>query len=64
MRYAFSEADLAFRADVRAFLTANLPEDIARKSELGQRLAKSDFQRWEKILATRNWLTVGWPAAE
>jgi len=62
MRYSFSEADLAFREEVRAYLGANLPENIARKSEAGQRLDKTDFQRWEKILARRNWLTVGWPA--
>ncbi|WP_112322041.1 acyl-CoA dehydrogenase family protein [Oceanibium sediminis] len=62
MRYAFSDADTAFREDVRAFLGENLPADIARKAESGQRLEKADFQRWEKILATRNWLTVGWPA--
>lgn len=62
MKYNFSKEDVAFRHEVRDFLTANLPEDIARKSEIGQRLDKSDFQRWEKILATRNWLTVGWPA--
>ncbi|SEP03449.1 Acyl-CoA dehydrogenase [Salinihabitans flavidus] len=64
MRYAFSRSDTTFRDDVRGFLTTNLPEDIARKTEAGQRLDKADFQRWEKILATRNWLTVGWPAEQ
>ncbi len=35
MNFQHSEADETFRAEVRAFLEANLPDDIARHHALG-----------------------------
>jgi alkylation response protein AidB-like acyl-CoA dehydrogenase len=51
----------AFRADVRAFLKAELPEDIRDKLRLGRRLRKDDMVRWQKILQRRGWGAGMWP---
>ena len=62
MRYAFTDEENGFREDVRGFLQSNLPEDIANKVKMNRRLEKNDYLRWQRILATRNFLTIGWPA--
>lgn len=61
MKLQFSEADEAFRQEVRAFIQAHLPADIRRKVELGLRLEHADYVTWFRILETRGWLTPGWP---
>lgn len=57
----YTEADLAFRDEVRAFLAANLPPDLQRKVRSHLRLSKEDSVRWHKILAARGWAAPGWP---
>ena len=53
--------DLAFRAEVRAFVEANLPADI-RDRVLGfRRVEREDYVRWQKILHARGWGAPGWP---
>ena len=53
--------DLAFRAEVRAFVEANLPADI-RDRVLGfRRVERDDYVRWQKILHARGWGAPGWP---
>lgn len=54
-------AETPFRAEVRAFVRANLPEDIARKGELGLEINKSDYVRWQKILRDSGWFAAAWP---
>jgi alkylation response protein AidB-like acyl-CoA dehydrogenase len=61
MRLQFTEAEEAFRAEVRAFVQAKLPEDIRRKVELGLRLDHADYVTWFRILEARGWLTPNWP---
>lgn len=61
MKLAFSPEDEAFRAEVRAFVQAQLPADIRRKVELGQRLGQADYVTWFQRLEARGWLTPGWP---
>jgi alkylation response protein AidB-like acyl-CoA dehydrogenase len=51
----------SFRADVRAFVREKLPSDLAAKVAMGRELDKSDFVRWQKILAERGWLIGEWP---
>ena len=53
--------DIAFRAEVREFVIANLPTDI-RDRVLGfQRVEREDYVRWQKILHKRGWGAPGWP---
>lgn len=61
MRLQFTEAEEAFRAEVRAFVRANLPDSIRRKVELGLRLEHADYVTWFRILEARGWLTPNWP---
>jgi alkylation response protein AidB-like acyl-CoA dehydrogenase len=61
MKLQFSEADEAFRQEVRTFVKAKLPADIKRKVELGLRLEHEDYVTWFNILESRGWLTPGWP---
>jgi alkylation response protein AidB-like acyl-CoA dehydrogenase len=57
----FTPEQQAFRADIRAWVAANLPEDIAYKVHNGLRQSRDDMQRWAKILGTKGWLGYGWP---
>jgi len=57
----FTPEQQAFRADIRAWVAANLPQDIALKVHNGLRLHRDDMQRWARILGARGWLGYGWP---
>ena len=57
----YSEDELAFRDRVRAFLAAELPEDLRHKVRQRLRLEKDDYVRWHKILARQGWAAPGWP---
>ncbi|WP_296949813.1 acyl-CoA dehydrogenase family protein [uncultured Massilia sp.] len=57
----YSAEDLAFRDGVRAFLDAELPDDLRRKVRGHLRLDKDDYVRWHRILARRGWAAPGWP---
>jgi len=61
MKLEFSAADEAFRQEVRAFVAANLSDDIKRKVELGLRLEHEDYVTWFRKLESRGWITPGWP---
>ena len=58
----YSDEDLAFRDQVRAFLDSHLPEDLRAKVLGHLRLSKDDFVRWHRILAEQGWVAPGWPA--
>ena len=55
----FTPEQQAFRADVRSWVAANLPQDIADKVHKGLRLHRDDMQRWAKILGAKGWLGYG-----
>jgi alkylation response protein AidB-like acyl-CoA dehydrogenase len=57
----YTEEDLAFRDQVRAFLAAELPGDLRHKVLNHLRLAKDDYVRWHRILARQGWAAPGWP---
>ncbi|GAB3384436.1 acyl-CoA dehydrogenase family protein [Massilia agri] len=57
----YSDEDLAFRDQVRAFLDSHLPEDLRAKVLGHLRLSKDDFVRWHRILAKQGWVAPGWP---
>ncbi|WP_084355829.1 acyl-CoA dehydrogenase family protein [Novosphingobium lentum] len=50
----------AWRAEVRAFVQANLPTDIADKGRKGLEIAKDDYVRWQKILRDHGWFAAAW----
>ncbi len=61
MELTFTADDLAFRDEVRTFLTENLPADTRFKLENGRKLDKGDYVRWQKILGEKGWIAPGWP---
>lgn len=62
MDAALSSEDLAFRDEVRAFLKAELPSELADKVRDGRPLTKADMEGWHAILNARGWLANHWPA--
>jgi alkylation response protein AidB-like acyl-CoA dehydrogenase len=61
MDLTFTEAERAFRDEVRAFLKEKLPARLTDKVRRGQRLTKEDFEEWHAILHARGWLAGNWP---
>src|SRR5687768_1048042 len=57
----YSPEELAFRDEVRAWLTANLPADLRDKVASYAHLSKDDLLRWHKILAKKGWVAPAWP---
>jgi alkylation response protein AidB-like acyl-CoA dehydrogenase len=57
----FTPQEEAFRHEVRDFLAAALPPEIAQKARNGQRLSKAEVERWQAILNARGWLAPHWP---
>src|SRR5258708_34063992 len=61
MNLDYSPADDAFRADIRAWLEANLPRELSDKVLNHKRLNREDFAGWHKLLGTRGWAVIAWP---
>ena len=61
MNLDYSLADDAFRADIRAWLDANLPQALRAKVLDHKRLNRDDYASWHKLLGTRGWSVVAWP---
>jgi len=61
MDLEFTAEHRAFRDEVRAFLDAKLPKDVAGKVKTGKRLTKDDQLRWMGALSEQGWLGVNWP---
>ena len=58
-----NELEQAFRTEVRAFIQAQLPEDIRQRVLAGLELTKDDYLRWQRLLFQRGWGAPGWPKA-
>lgn len=59
----YSAEDTAFRAEVRAFIQANLPPDLARRGRYDYHPRREDQARWAKILAEKGWSVPHFPMA-
>jgi alkylation response protein AidB-like acyl-CoA dehydrogenase len=57
----YSSEEAAFREEIRAWLKANLPDDLRKKVAQYEHLSKDDLLRWHKILATKGWVAPAWP---
>lgn len=60
---AYSEEDNRFRAELRAFIEANLPKDVARRGRYDFHPHRDDQAMWTKILAQKGWSVPHWPVA-
>jgi alkylation response protein AidB-like acyl-CoA dehydrogenase len=61
MDLAFTPEEQKFREDIRAWVQANLPADIAHKVHNALHLTREDMQNWAKILGKKGWLGHAWP---
>ena len=61
MDLAFTPEEQSFREEVRTWVQANLPKDIAHRVHHALRLTREDMQNWAKILGKKGWLAFGWP---
>jgi len=61
MDLAFTPEEQKFREEVRAWVRANLPQEIAHKVHNALHLTRDDMQRWAKTLGKKGWLGYGWP---
>ena len=61
MDLRYTAAERAFRDEVRAFVTAQLPDDIRDKVLGHRRLEKEDYMRWQRILHAQGWGAPMWP---
>jgi len=53
----YSAEELAFRDEVRAWLAANLPQELKDSAHL----SRDDLLRWHRILAKKGWVAPAWP---
>ncbi|MGO9512678.1 MAG: acyl-CoA dehydrogenase family protein [Steroidobacteraceae bacterium] len=61
MDFKFSAEDEAFRHEVRSFMQANLPQDIAQDVSRWVNPRMQNFRRWQRILCDRGWGAPHWP---
>ena len=61
MDLRFTDEELAFRDEVRAFMRSALPEDIRRRMIEGRHVGKDGLVRWQRILNARGWAVPHWP---
>lgn len=62
MDISFTPAQNAFRMEVRNWLKAHLPLDLAQKVSNGAKVSKAEHIAWQKILAAKGWLAPNWPS--
>ena len=63
MRLAFNEQELAFQNEVREWIAANMPAEVAEESRRSRtsHVSKERLVQWQKKLASRGWLCPNWP---
>ena len=61
MDLSFTEEELAFRDEVRAFIEANVPPETRRKVLDGLEVSRDDTVRWQQILHRHGWGGPNWP---
>ena len=61
MDLRFTDEELAFRREIRAFLRQSLPSEIHRKQVEGCRLGKAELVGWTRILHAKGWAVPHWP---
>jgi alkylation response protein AidB-like acyl-CoA dehydrogenase len=63
MRFEFSSDDEAFRLEVRAFFREHLPQELARRFNIGAHPPqRGDVKRFQALLHSRGWGAPHWPA--
>ncbi|SJZ47908.1 hypothetical protein SAMN02745126_01265 [Enhydrobacter aerosaccus] len=63
MDLAFNEEELAFQKEVRDWIEANMPPEVAEESRRSRssHVSKERLLQWQKKLAGKGWLCPNWP---
>jgi alkylation response protein AidB-like acyl-CoA dehydrogenase len=63
MRLSFNADELAFQKEVRDWIAANMPAEVAEESRRSRtsHVSKERLLQWQKKLAERGWLCPNWP---
>ncbi|MGE0742395.1 MAG: acyl-CoA dehydrogenase family protein [Hyphomonadaceae bacterium] len=61
MDFALSAEDQAFRRDMRAWIAATLPADIAARGRRGFHATRADVETWTRLLNAKGWAAPAWP---
>ena len=61
MDLSFSEEEITFQQEVRAFLTENLPAGTKDRSDRGLHPGREEMILWQKMLYERGWIAPNWP---
>src|SRR5580704_456172 len=61
MDLRFTQEEIAFRDDVRAFMKEKLPPAMRAKAIEGRRLSRDDIVEWQRILNAKGWAVPHWP---
>src|SRR5215211_3081129 len=63
MDLAFNADELAFQKEVREWIAANMPTEVAEESRRSRtsHVSKERLLQWQKKLAERGWLCPNWP---
>jgi pimeloyl-CoA dehydrogenase large subunit len=61
MDLRFTPEEQAFRAEVRAFIAANLDKATHEAMASGHRASKEQIVAWQRTLNQKGWATVDWP---
>jgi alkylation response protein AidB-like acyl-CoA dehydrogenase len=66
MDFTFDPADEAFREEIRTWVRANLPADMAARSRHRFHLPRSDQTRWTALLNAdgKGWAVPNWPVEQ
>ncbi|MFT4101808.1 MAG: acyl-CoA dehydrogenase family protein [Burkholderiaceae bacterium] len=57
----YSKDEQAFREEVRAWLSDNLPKTLQQKVLNNEGLTRDELLAWQKILAAKGWAAPSWP---
>ena len=63
MDLSFTAEDQAFRSEVREWIAAALPEDLAAKARASAQFSHGEIMTWHEILAAKGWAAPHWPKA-
>ena len=63
MDLAFNAEELAFQKEVRDWISANMPAEVAEESRRSRtsHVSKERLLQWQKKLAGKGWLCPNWP---
>jgi alkylation response protein AidB-like acyl-CoA dehydrogenase len=63
MHLQFTAEELAFQTEVRTWISANMPKEVAEESRRSRssHVSRERLIQWQKILAAKGWLTPNWP---